>query len=377
LYYAEVELNIPESGNGVPDLLDEIRWNLRWLLAMQDPNDGGVYHKLTNPGFDGMVMPHEATKERYVVQKGTSAALNFAAVTAQAGRIYKDFEQQFPGLADSCVAASKRAWKWAIENPDVLYEQEKLNKQFNPDIVTGAYGDRDLKDEFAWAASELFVTTRDKTFLEYLPVSEVTFQLPSWNQVRALGYYSILRFADQLNESVPAHLDAIRTQLVSFVNELGEGVESRAFRTVMGRSARDYIWGSSSVAANQGVALIQAYRITDDRRYLDLALSNLDYLLGRNATGYSFVTGFGSKYPMHPHHRPSEADGISEPIPGMLSGGPNPGMQDKCNYPSAIAEEAFVDDVCSYASNEIAINWNAPLIYLSGAVEALQTKAGH
>jgi len=120
------------------------------------------------------------------------------------------------------------------------------------------------------------------------------------------------------------------------------------------------------------VALLQTYRLTNDKKYLEGALSNMDYLLGRNATGYSFITGHGDKTPMHPHHRPSVADGIEEPVPGLLSGGPNPGQQDGCEgYPSNIPDESFVDADCSYASNEIAINWNAPLVYLLGAMEVL------
>ena len=145
----------------------------------------------------------------------------------------------------------------------------------------------------------------------------------------------------------------------------------------MGKSASDYIWGSSAVAANQGIALIQAYRLTDDKSYLDAALANLDYLLGRNAVGYSFVTGFGHKTPMHPHHRPSVADGIDVPVPGLLSGGTNANAarQDKCaGYTTTIADEVYLDADCSYASNEIAINWNAPLVYLATALEALQDK---
>ncbi len=149
-------------------------------------------------------------------------------------------------------------------------------------------------------------------------------------------------------------------------------VENRSYMTVMGKSARDFVWGSSSVAANQGILLIQAFKLTGDRKYLNSALTNLDYLLGRNATGYSFVTGFGDKTPMFPHHRQSEADGVADPVPGLLSGGPNPGQQDGCkNYPSKIPDESFTDEVCSYASNEIAINWNAPGAYLAGAIDAL------
>jgi endoglucanase len=166
---------------------------------------------------------------------------------------------------------------------------------------------------------------------------------------------------------------------VAFADELLAGVEARSYRTVMGKSARDFNWGSSSNAANQGVALIQAYRLTGDKKYVAGALSNLDYLLGRNATGYSFLTGFGDKPVMNPHHRPSVADGIKEPVPGLLSGGPNAmaPRQDKCpGYTATSPDEVFIDHDCSYASNEIAINWNAPLAYLANGLEALQQKAG-
>ena len=75
---------------------------------------------------------------------------------------------------------------------------------------------------------------------------------------------------------------------------------------------------------------------------------------------------------MHPHHRLSIADDVEEPIPGLLAGGANPGRQDGCKYDFTEPETAYVDNDCSYASNEIAINWNAPLVYALNAMEALQ-----
>jgi endoglucanase len=143
----------------------------------------------------------------------------------------------------------------------------------------------------------------------------------------------------------------------------------------MGITRGDFIWGSNSVAMNQSIVLINAYLVSKSGKYLDEALTNLDYVLGRNATGFSFLTGIGSKSTMHPHHRPSVADGIEEPVPGLLAGGPNPGQQDRCpGYPSKLPAESYVDADCSYASNEIAINWNAPLVYVANAIEALQLK---
>ncbi|AHM60878.1 glycoside hydrolase family protein [Flammeovirgaceae bacterium 311] len=379
-FFKAQNLNIPESNNKVPDTLDEVLWNLRWLLSMQDPNDGGVYHKLTTANFEGMIMPAAAKNQRYVVQKNTPATLDFAAVTAQASRVYRNFSKEFPGLADSCLQASIRAWEWAQKNPAVLYDQNALNKQFEPAITTGAYGDRDTSDEFIWAAAELYATTKKESYytaVNMLP--DTLMPLPAWPQVRLLGYYTLLRHEKSLTAAAQKDLPEIKKRMLAFADNLMEGASERSYRTVMGKTERDYIWGSSSVAANQGIALIQAYKLTGDKKYLQGALSNLDYLLGRNATGYSFVTGFGDKPIMNPHHRPSVADGVEEPVPGLLSGGPNAraAQQDKCpTYQSTFADEVFTDEDCSYASNEIAINWNAPMVYLASAIEALQAKPG-
>jgi endoglucanase len=372
-YIDTLGINIPETGNGAPDLLNEIVWNLRWMLTMQDPSDGGVYNKVTNAGFDGFVMPSAATTPRYIVPKGTAATLDFAAVTAQAGRIFPRFKKVFPGLADSCIKSSEKAWTWAVKNPKVAYDQNQMNEDFKPVITTGGYGDSDFSDEFIWAASELYVTTGKESYYTAHPMFPDTLMpLPSWDNVRLLGYYTLARFENKLTNSAKRDFPALRERIIKTADKMTEGASESAYMTVMGKSAADFVWGSNSVATNQGILLIQAYRLSNDRKYLDYALANLDYVLGRNATGYSFVTGYGYKTPMFPHHRLSEADGIDDPIPGLIVGGPNPGQQDGCKtYPSRIPDESYTDSVCSYASNEIAINWNAPAAYLAGALEAL------
>jgi endoglucanase len=374
-YYDTLRLNIPESNNSIPDIIDESLWNVRWMLTMQDPDDGGVYHKCTNAKFDGMVMPDQATTPRYVVQKSTAAALNFAAVLAQTSRIVRKIEQHVPGLADSCLQAAQKAWVWAKQNPAVEYDQNKMNAAFDPDITTGGYGDRTFTDEFIWAAAELLVSSGDKQYssdVNWLPDTEMP--IPSWNQVRLLGYYTLVNHENKVGIEMKSTIEEIKKRVLAKADERINAVSTHPYQVVMGVSPKDFIWGSNAVAANQAILLIQAYRLSKDIKYITLALYNLDYLLGRNATGYSFVTGYGDKTPMHIHHRPSEADGISEPIPGLLAGGPNPGMQDKCRYSSSVPDEAYIDDVCSYASNEVAINWNAPFVYLTGALEVLYLK---
>jgi endoglucanase len=375
-YFDTLKTNIPESKDKVPDILNEAIYNLRWMLTMQDPNDGGVYHKCTNAAFDGMVMPGVTKLPRYVVQKGTAATLDFAAVTAQAARILQKYKQQLPGLADSCLSASQKAWQWALKHPDAVYNQNANNKLYKPAITTGDYGDNSFTDEWFWAACELYTTTQDEQYWQTIVnTDQQKLTLPSWSNVYALGVYTLLRTKPAKHLKV---IEGMAAKDTTLANDLLQKVSSNAFKTVMGGSVKDFNWGSNSNAANQGIVLINAYLITKNKKYIDGALSNLDYILGRNATGYSFLTGIGSHSTMHPHHRPSVADNIEDPVPGLLAGGPNPGRQDKCSgYQHFEPETTYLDDACSYASNEIAINWNAPLVYLANAVEALQKKVGY
>lgn len=372
-YFKSLKTNIPESVNNTPDILNEALYNLRWMLTMQDPNDGGVYNKCTNAAFDKMIMPALATQPRYVVQKGTAATLDFAAVMAQSARIFKKFNKQYPGLADSCLTASAKAWQWALLNPALQYDQTAINKLYEPKIVTGAYGDKVFADEWFWAAAELFATTGKSEYYNVLSkgVNSVL-TVPSWSNVQMLGYYALLHADVTLPASAKNTVGALKGRLIAFANNLLKHVNDSAFHTIMGQSKADFIWGSNAVAANQGIVLINAYLITHDKKYIDNALTNLHYLLGLNATGYCFITGAGSKSPMHPHHRPSIADGITEPVPGLMVAGPNPGMQDGTPYPFSEPETAYSDADGAYASNEIAINWNAPFVYLVNAAGALE-----
>jgi endoglucanase len=364
-YYKAQNLNIPESGDAVPDLLNEVMWNIEWMLSMQDPNDGGVYHKLTDKRFSGMVMPDQANTQRYVVQKSTAAALNFAAVMAAASRVFTSYESSYPGLSSKMLLASKKAWAWAKANPNVIYKQPN-------DVKTGEYGDTILADEFAWAAAELYITTKSDGYYVAMNPTQVSDTVPAWADVRGLAWISLAHHRKQLTAVADQQL--IASRIDSLASSLLKKWQASAYGISM--ETEDFIWGSNAMAANQAMMLIQGYRMNGNRQYLDAAQSLLDYLLGRNPTDYSFVTGYGDKPALYIHHRPVAADGIEAPIPGFLAGGPQPGLQDKkdCGavlYPSTIPAKAYLDHECSFASNEIAINWNAPLVYVSGAIQAL------
>jgi endoglucanase len=367
-YYDTISLNIPESTNSIPDVLDEALYNVRWMLTMQDPGDGGVYHKLTNANFDGdNVMPANATNTRYVVQKSTGATLDFSAVMAQASRIFSQFPFALPGLADSCLNASKKAYEWGILNFNMPYNQSTLS---NPAITTGDYGDNTFTDESNWAAAELFTTTRLAQYYNAIDLT-VNADIPGWQNVYTLGLISLAHNRVLLGANSDS--TKIKNKVISAANAYrDQAMTGSAYGIAMGAYSWNFGWGSNSTAANQAMILIQAFNYTKDSSYLKAATSNVDYLLGRNGLNYSFVTGYGSISPKNPHHRISQADGIVDPIPGLLVGGPNSGQQDNCpGYTSFQAALSYVDSDCSYSTNEIAINWNAPLAYITGAIQSI------
>ena len=358
-FYQTRSGNIPESGDQVPDILNEIMWNLDWLQAMQDPNDGGVYHKLTTLNFTGSVMPDMTHEQRYVVQKSTSAALNFAAVMAFASQVYADFESSYPGKSAEFQQAALAAWQWAKANPEQYYQQPQ-------DVKTGGYGDQHLADEFAFAAAQLFLLTNQQSYLDEFNALAQPLTVPNWASTAALGYYSLMSFGK--SQLAPSLYEKYINQLLEQAQLMVEQQAQSAYQLPLIES--DFVWGSNAVVMNKAMLLLIANQHKPDPQFRNGAVALTDYIVGRNPTGYSYVTGFGERSPMHIHHRPSEADGVVAPVPGFVAGGAQNGWQDKCQYPSKLPAASYVDDFCSYSTNEIAINWNAPLVYVLAGLQA-------
>lgn len=358
--FANDDLNIPESGNGVPDLLDEIRYELEWMLTMQ-AEDGGVYHKLTRENFSAFIMPQVDTETRYIYPVSTPATGDFTAVMARAARIYEEFD---PVFAQACLEAAELSWNFL---------QMNLNPVFftNPDGTgTGQYGDWSDLDERLWASAELFETTGDETynqfFLDRYMIQPVFNNSMSWQDVNGLAHLTYLLSARPNVD--PVDQNRLHNDFIEYCQGLVVMSGDSNFQVSM--TPNDYVWGCHSTPLYRAIYLILAYEQTQVATYLDRAYNQLHFVLGANAHNMSFVTGVGETYPMFPHHRPSAADGIAEPIPGYLVGGPDRHLSDPVlsglfdsNTPPALC---YVDDQGSYASNEIAINWNAPLVFVAG-----------
>ena len=271
-YFKNLKTNIPGNQDALPDILNEVLYNLRWMLSMQDPDEGGVYHKLTNAAFDGMVAPGVTKDPRYVVQKSTAATLDFAAVMAQASRVFANFKMQLPRLSDSCLAAANQAWTWAEKNPSVFYDQRKINEKFDPDITTGEYGDRSLDDEWFWSATELFAATKEQKYLRVVNERmKDRANLPGWNNVAMLGYYTLTRNEKNLKDASPV-IRMMKDTITRMANDYLSNQTINAFATVMGGNRREFVWGSNAVAANQGILLLNSYLLTKNRTTIECSL---------------------------------------------------------------------------------------------------------
>jgi len=353
------EINIPESGNGVPDILNECRYELEWLFKMQDQESGGVYHKLTTKHFCGMVMPEEDAADLYFLPISSTATGTFAAVMAMAARIYKPFDG---GFAARCLSAAEKAWGWLRRNPDFIGYQNP------PDVWTGGYGDRTDRDERFWAAAELYRTTGEEQYHESFKESYGEnfdkYEL-GWAPVGGYGTIAYLFTPEERTDG------EIRRELLSGFLKRAEELVVRSQEDGYGISLgyNEYRWGSNMNVCNNAMHLILAHMLRPNDEYIQAAQAHLHYILGRNALDQCYVTGFGSKPVMAPHHRPSEADGIVDPVPGLLSGGPNSGLQDRDarrHLQGQPPSRCFIDVMGSFSTNEITIYWNSPAVFVAG-----------
>ena len=340
-------IGIPESGNGTPDILDEARYELEWMMKMQR-SDGGVYHKVTCENFPGYVSPEKETAPLIVTPVSTTATADFCASMALAYEFYKDTDAAF---ANSCLECAEKAWSFLEANPGLIFK--------NPDdITTGEYGDTSDRDERYWAAAQLYRATGNSKYETALNSMAVSKGL-DWSTVGDYGNLAILTAKNISKDS------SIYTKALNAVVSQADNFVKISSNSPYGVALTKFNWGSNMTVANAGIILGAAYKATGNSSYLDAANAQIDYLLGTNPVGECFFTGYGTVSPENPHHRPSMAAGKA--MKGMLVGGVNQNLEDSAakaycqDLPSA---KRYVDNAESYSTNEITIYWNSPLTYL-------------
>lgn len=349
-------LPIPEAGGALPDYLDECKYQIDWLLGMQDQDTGGVYDRLTpycascdagNQPFDPLeTMPEESTNDRRMAPISTPATADFAAVLARSARVFEEFD---PDYASTLMEAAMRAWQYLLDNPQ---PQAPTNVHY-----TGYYLTGDPDDRF-WAAAEIFETTGEESALAEFEMRAPNMNFPAnwdWSDVQNLG---LVTYLGSTREGRSEELvESLSSKLIS----QADGMVDAADRHAYGRNLdRLYYWGINGVIARTLISLEVAYRMTDDEKYRIAGGYQLDHLFGRNYYNRSFVTGIGLNPPAAPHHRPSIGDSVIPPWPGLLIGGPS-------DRNTPLIATTWNDEAGDYESNEVAINWNAALVYALAA----------
>jgi len=371
--FPDGSLSIPEQANGVPDLLDEVRWEMEFMLSMQVPQGqplaGMVHHKMHDLAWAPipMVPPSQVDNNsdfskvgvgRYLFPPSTAATLNLAATAAQCARIWETID---PVFSERCLTAAETAWQAALANPALFAGN-------NPGQGGGNYDDKTVSDEFYWAASELFITTGKEEYSAYLLSSDMFGQADSfdWGHTAPLG---TLALALTTNNLPADKLALLKENILSFADQM-IAIQGKDGYAVPLKG--DYPWGSNGLILNNMILMGAAYDISADGKYLDAMRLGMDYILGRNPLNTSYVSGYGTYSMQHPHHRfwaNDPANGFPPPPPGALAGGPNSDPNDPVALAANLAGRApskrYLDVLGSFTTNEVAINWNAPLVWVA------------
>lgn len=383
--FADGSMSLPENANGFPDLLDEARFEMEWMLKMQIEGgeyDGMAYHKAHDEKWTGLgVAPADDDKKRIVKPPTTAATLNLAACAAQAARLWEKLD---PDFSKTCLEAAEKAYTAAKKHSDMYAPLDEA-------IGGGAYGDTDSTDEFYWAAEELFITTGDKSYLSDAEKSDFYMTVPTalgsgesvdsvgtfdWGNTAALGTFSALINKADGSDKAEKSLKQAAEYYLELEAQQGYGLPYAQSTIAYNDSDKGYLWGSNSFVGDNAIVMAYASYYADGNadEYTDGALMGMDYLLGRNAMDQSYVTGYGTHTTEYPHHR-FWAKQIDDNFPkapcGVMAGGPNSGMQDpwvkgsgwkKGEIPP---QKCYLDHIEAWCVNECTINWNATLAWLT------------
>jgi endoglucanase len=363
-------LNLPESGNGVPDILDEARWELEFLLSMQVPAGkplaGMAHHKIHDDNWTGLpLMPAADPQPRHLHKPSTAATLNLAATAAQCARLFAPYDAAF---ADQCLAAARTAWAAAKANPAIYATSAD-------GTGGGPYDDDYVADEFYWAAAELYITTGEKKFADEILASPVhsgdAFRAEGfdWKWTGALGRLELATIPNGLSGR-----DAVRASVLAGAEKYLAAMTAHPYGLPYAPPSGLFDWGSNNLVLNNMVVMATAYDISGDEKYRDGVLQGMDYILGRNALNQSYVTGYGENASENQHsrwyaHQLNAA--LPNPPVGTLSGGPNSSIQDpvaQALLKGCKPQFCYIDDIESWSTNELTINWNSPLSWIAAFI---------
>lgn len=361
--FTDTQLNIPESGNGVPDILDEVKVELYWMMTMQR-DDGAVYRKLSGNQWPISGSPDLDNQLRYIYGVSSPETAKFSASLAFAARVYRQFDSND---SKRFLDAAEKSWRWLSK-----VSEQTVDEQPEDDSGSGRYLfsitdqekslETDMDDRIS-AAIELYLATNKKQYLDFIKenAKNAEYTLYEWKDISSLSLFHLLK-QDKSVEFKELRIE-VSKKLVAKAQKLLKKINENAY----GLANTRFIWGSNKVVAEEGITLVNAYEITKKTEYLNAAYGQLDYLLGRNPMSISYVTGMGEHSVRFFNHL--NARELEVVIPGFMVGGPNSKGQDNITPPN-LGALSYIDNNHAYASNEYAIDYNSAIIGLSMSLMA-------
>ncbi|CAH1220668.1 hypothetical protein PAECIP111892_04892 [Paenibacillus auburnensis] len=353
--FTDGQLNIPESGNNIPDLIDEIKFETDFFLKMQEEQSGGFYsYVVRDPAPQRYLM--DGTGEKSIIPTSQTAAT--VGALAHAYTVFKDVAGM-EDYANTLLAAAVKGWSYLEAHPEFIAQ---------PD---GPYNDDDDKNDRFYAASALYRATGEARYNDFVVANYKAFEdkFKTTDFSHGIGSMELIGFYHYL--SGPAPSEEVKAWFVPKYNQWRDTVIDTAVNQAVWHNStnKGFYWGANSNVAGVAVSLDIGSRIIGnyDERTLQVASGNLNYLLGINPLQLSFISGYGENRVHITHHAIYMRDFIKEIPNGYMPGGPN--NNGKYNFPAKAYNQSTVD----WESNEQALNYNSPLIYLT----ALLTDVAH
>lgn len=323
--FIDGQLNIPESGNGVPDILDEVRFGLEiWRHSMDE--HGGVSGMLET-------WTHHKKNDKKIKyafsQRTRWSSLIFAAAAAQYAQHVAPFDSRDSRLYQE---AALKAFKFGNNKANSLgkttiHAKTKRGKGESYKIEWEETEDH-IKPYLLHAKIRLYLLTKNKSYLDGVWEQAEINQKPdrryrSRKSYFPWVYYSLLEVADVFPKLLETEW---RKRFLDDADKLLEDLNQMPYAITWPRK-QDYwmAWGASYMT-NFNRALFIAYKLTGEKKYRDAAIKNTDFMFGANPLGMSWTTGIGYVYPIDIQHGVSGGDGIFDPVPGIsiygTTGGP-------------------------------------------------------
>ncbi len=346
----------------VPDWLRVVDSQLGWLAKMQGP-DGAAYHKATTQKWPAMSTPPEDDRAtKWLMPVTTTATADFAATMALAARIYTaQQDPSYQNKAHKFEQAAGRAIDWLLANPSL----QMIAPRYDGDQYGGPYDDTNDTDERFFAFASYAALTqkpediaRVETLLpDFIARAKSNGFSTFWQETGVLGLWALLGLETLSPNAQQAIKDGLRTAAYRW-----RVTQRRASWRIAVEDAGQVDWGSNGMIATRAWHWLMWAGVTEDASYTDAARDHVQYLFGLNPLGQTYVTGPFPNASAAPHFRPWTSGRIDLP-PGFITGGPNSTNLAGDPVTGAISSlpplRMYADRSESYATNEVAINWQS------------------